>query len=87
MNPDTLLAPMPKRTRTAQTVLHTIQCKNGGIKRVKLTRTLAIKVMCTQCIGEEHPSRCSATLCPLYPYRGKTRIADHGKSETTGEQA
>jgi len=41
------------------------------------TRNVAIKAMCTECLGwgEEHPKDCTSPLCPLYPYRNKTTIS------------
>jgi hypothetical protein len=34
---------------------------------------LALKSMCTECMGfEANPSDCIARACPLYPYRCKT---------------
>ena len=29
----------------------------------------AIKENCIQCCGDDHPTRCTATSCPLYPFR------------------
>lgn len=62
---------------------HTIRTKDygttGKVKDVDLARSLAIKAFCTECLGfEEHPKDCTAKLCPLYPFRGKTQIAFHG---------
>lgn len=55
-------------------VEHTIRTKNGKLKKVKITKNIAIKLMCTECLGygEAHPSECSSVNCPLYPFRGKT---------------
>ena len=39
-------------------------------------RARAVRLFCTECMGfEEHPSKCTAKLCPLYPFRGKTTLA------------
>ena len=56
---------------------HTIRkAPHGGTIEVELTRTTAIKAFCTECLGyETHPRKCEATLCPLYPFRGKTTLA------------
>jgi len=41
-----------------------------------LTRSLAIKAFCTECLGfETHPKDCESVNCPLYLFRGKTTIA------------
>jgi hypothetical protein len=41
---------------------------------------LAIKVMCTECMGfEANPSDCTARPCPLFPYRGKTQRTMRGE--------
>lgn len=60
-------------------VKHTIRAAKGLNKTVTvtLTRSLAIKAFCTECLawGEQHPEDCTALLCPLFPFRGITRIA------------
>jgi len=39
-------------------------------------RRKAIHVFCTECLGyEDHPSDCTAVLCPLFPFRGKSMAA------------
>ena len=57
-------------------VKHTIRKKSGKLKEVNLTRSLAIKAFCTECMGygEIHPKDCTAGNCTLYPFRGKTNI-------------
>ena len=55
---------------------HTIRRKSGKLKEVELTRSLAIKAFCTECLGfETHPGDCESINCPLWPFRGKTTIA------------
>ena len=60
---------------------HTIRINGEEVEGTKTiepyTRGLAIKVMCTECMGYEgSPQKdCTSERCPLYPYRGKTRIA------------
>ena len=55
---------------------HTINTKSGKLKNVGLTRSLAMKAFCTECLGyETHPKDCTSVHCPLYPFRGKTTIA------------
>lgn len=42
-----------------------------------LTPKLAIKIFCTQCFGYEgNPKKlCTSKNCPLFPFRGQTRVA------------
>lgn len=58
-------------------IKHKIRHRDGGEVEVDLTRDLAIKMMCTECLGwgEDHPNNCTAPLCPLFPYRGKSMKA------------
>jgi hypothetical protein len=52
---------------------HIIRTKSGELKKVKLTRTKAIKIHCTECCGYEyHPKECEIKLCPLWLFRGKS---------------
>ena len=62
------------KTRTAGTShVHTVRTRDGGTKTLKLTRKLAIHAFCTECLGwEDHPSDCTARMCPLYPFRNLT---------------
>lgn len=54
---------------------HTIRRKSGKLKEVELTRSIAIKAFCTECLGyESHPKDCESYHCPLWPFRGKTNI-------------
>ena len=56
-------------------IKHKVRRKNGKFKEVDLTRSLAIKAFCTQCLGwETHPKDCDSRECPLWPFRGKTNI-------------
>ena len=59
-----------------------IRMKDGGEIEVNLSRTRAIKAMCTECMGygEGHPKECTDKLCPLYSFRGKINLA-YGKNE------
>lgn len=61
----------------APTLRHRIRAAKGsGTVEVKITRGIAIKAFCTECLGfETHPTDCTVTLCPLYPYRGKSMVA------------
>ncbi len=65
--------------QTNKRITHTIRGKNGQRVELPLTRAKAIKLFCTECLGyETHPKDCTHTLCPLYPYRGKS-LAAHPK--------
>lgn len=54
-----------------------IRSRDGDRIEVELTRSKAIKAMCTECcgFGEMHPKDCTDTLCPLYSFRGKIQLA------------
>lgn len=55
-------------------IKHTVRTKNGKDVQINVTRSLAIKLMCTECLGwgEDHPKNCTAPKCPLFPFRGRT---------------
>ena len=55
-------------------VTHEVGTRSGGLKEIELTRSLAIKAFCTECMGWDHPKHCTSINCPLYPFRGKTNI-------------
>ena len=56
-------------------IKHKVRRKNGKLKEVDLTRSLAIKAFCTECLGwETHPKDCESHECPLWPFRGKTNL-------------
>jgi len=63
--------------RKSQKAMQQIRAKDGGLISVELSRTKAIKAMCTECMGygEAHPKDCSDKQCPLYNYRGKIQLA------------
>ena len=62
-----------KGTRTPKAVLHTVRTRGGGKKTLKLTRGLAIKLLCMECLGwEQSPADCTSQFCPVYPFRGTT---------------
>jgi len=54
---------------------HTVRTPAGGVRTFKpYTRGFAIKAFCTECLGfDGDPADCTATLCPLFPFRGRTR--------------
>lgn len=53
-----------------------IRHKDGGTVKVpNYTRKIAIKCMCSECMGFESDVRgCTDTRCPLYPFRANTVI-------------
>ena len=52
---------------------NTVRTRNGGQKALRYGRKLAIQLMCTECLGwESDPKGCTSTMCPLFPFRGKT---------------
>jgi len=59
----------------------------------RLTPKLAIKMFCTRCFCfEGNPKKvCSSPHCPLFPFRGQTRVARHSDPALnvpdTGEDA
>lgn len=63
--------PKPKFNHTvrARSINETVEIKN-------YTRGKAIKIFCTECLGwGDHPNDCTSTLCPLFPFRGRTLMA------------
>lgn len=62
---------------------HTVRTKDDGTITLEISRSKAIKLMCTECMGfgEDHPQNCSNKLCPLYPFRGISQAAYHNKEE------
>ena len=56
---------------------HTVRTRDGGEIEIKgLTRQTAISLFCSECLGwETHPKDCTATKCPLFPYRRKSQKA------------
>jgi hypothetical protein len=54
-------------------IYHSMKKRTGGLVSLKLTPMLAIRCMCTECLGwEDDPEDCTSKECPLYPYRKKT---------------
>jgi len=53
-----------------QTVTNELRLEVGGTKEVTYSRTKAIKMFCTECLGfETHPKECISKNCALYPFR------------------
>ena len=72
---------------------HTVRTRDyGTTKKVvdidSYTRGKAIKVFCTECLGfEDNPKDCTAKMCPLFPFRGKTQVAyTEGRALKEGER-
>lgn len=65
----------PERVKNAHRV-HRIKSRNGDLVQVgAYSPRKAIKAFCTECLGfETHPKDCTASSCPLYPFRGKVMI-------------
>ena len=60
-------------------VKHTIRTSENGRVELEIHPTLAIKLKCMDCMGYEgNPKDCTSTLCPLYPFRGRTLRSMHG---------
>ena len=68
---------------TAQRKKHTMRTNTNGRVTLMLNRKIAIQAKCTECLGwEGNPRECTAVLCPLFPFRGKTlRTRDREKPE------
>lgn len=51
----------------------TVRTRGGKTIELSMSPRDAIKIMCTECLGwEVHPKDCTAPLCPLFQFRGKT---------------
>lgn len=73
-----------KSIKRRQANPHTVRCADGTTKTFQAykSRTLAIKLMCTECLGWScNPKDCTDKHCPLYPFRGKT-LAAYDSKET-----
>ena len=58
---------------------HVIRTRDGNTKKVDYSRALAIKALCTECLGwEVHPRDCQSKMCPVYPFRGQTMATQKG---------
>jgi len=77
MNAQTNCSPremVQESTKDFAPVSHIVRSRSGeNIAINGMTRGKAIKLFCTECLGwESNPADCTAPLCPLFPYRGKT---------------
>lgn len=68
-----------RKTKRTRVVEHIVRTADGGFKRLRLTRKLAMAAMCTECMGfEDNPTNCTVWRCPLFPYRAKTLVTRRG---------
>ncbi len=53
------------------------------------SRQAAIKCFCIMCVAWVSPEveRCTATTCPLYKYRPRTRASGHGSGNDSTQRA
>ena len=68
-------------------VTHEIRTSNGGTRMVRITPMKAIRYFCTECMNWQPTliTKCTAPLCPLYPYRNGKRPSDATDEETDDE--
>lgn len=58
---------------------HTVRTADGGTRYfAKWPRGLAVKAFCVECMGFGDPADCTSPLCPLFPYRARTRATAKG---------
>ena len=73
-----------KAARVSLYTSHTVRTRDGGERALKCGRMLAIRLMCTECLGwGDDPKDCTASLCPLFPFRGRTRASQRGKIKSS----
>ena len=53
---------------------HTIRNNKGGLSKVSLTASSAIRAFCYECMGWNYyeVDKCTDPHCPLYPWRNPT---------------
>ena len=58
-------------------ISHTVLTPTGTKTIPRLTKAMAIKLHCTECMGFQTAdvARCTSPLCALYPFRKATRAA------------
>lgn len=72
------LAAGRKERKTKAPLTHTVRTRDGKMVEIEnYTRGMAVKLMCTECMGFEgsEVAKCSDPHCPLYPFRKMTRLA------------
>lgn len=57
-----------------------VLCADGNYKLVRMTRSTAMTLFCTECLGfEGNPSvDCTSPFCPLFIYRKRTQKSKNG---------
>ena len=63
--------------------IHIVRTRDGGKRKVNITRNIAIKLFCTECMnwGGDDPKSCTDINCPLYVYRGSTQMAYYSNKQ------
>lgn len=75
-----------QRDRGGKTREVIVRCSDGRFKRIRTGRKGAIEAHCVECLGwEDNPASCTEKLCPLYPWRGSTRLTKTGNLATPEE--
>jgi len=87
MNAQTNFSPhetVQESTKEFIPVSHIVRARSGeNIAINGLTRSKAIKLFCTECLGwESSPAGCTSPLCPLFPYRGRTMASQGNFKES-----
>ena len=77
---DELKRKMQEGRKNKKPITHTVRIngdeRNTTLTIEKYTRNLAIKLMCTECLGyETNPKECTSPKCPLFPFRKMTYVA------------
>ena len=68
-----------QRKKANRIIGHTVRTADGKTKMFKkLSRSLAIKMLCTECMGFGDPKECTSPLCPVFPFRKKTLASMRG---------
>lgn len=67
----------PSGNNTRKAISHTVRTPTGTKTIPRLTKAMAIKLHCTECMGfnTADVARCTSPLCALYPFRKSTRAA------------
>ena len=69
-------------------VTHTVRMRDGTTKALTYGRNMAIKLLCTECLGfEGDPKDCTCPLCPVYPFRGRTLASQGSKARERATDA
>lgn len=69
-------------------IRHKIRTAKGEIVEVELTPRKAVRTFCIECMGFQvnEVTKCTAPLCPLYPFRmGDAHAMSAEQRKTIGE--